>query len=283
MIARLLISFTIFQLILSLPLWAQNEKKDAPKPKNGNQEKSVVTKDTLQKLFNLLKEIKAGSKDPKEVIKKIAQEILEIEKDIQAEIKNEKTQRDKIEALKKELEASQKKRDSLAKRLRSIRVLQGLLKRELPKEESLTHLEPARPEIQGSKNFSTHSQKISEEKFRQVIGPTLALSCVRCHNPEKQKGKLDLTQRTTTLKGGTQGPALIPGDYQKSILFLQTAHLEMPHMPPGRNKKLPQTTLESIKLWIQTGASWGEIPNQKAAEKALEEEAKKPKLKIQAF
>ena len=36
-------------------------------------------------------------------------------------------------------------------------------------------------------------------------------NCLACHNPEKRKGKLVLTSRDLALKGGENGPALVPG------------------------------------------------------------------------
>jgi len=35
--------------------------------------------------------------------------------------------------------------------------------------------------------------------------------CVRCHNTKKTKGDLNLTGRALALKGGGEGPALLPG------------------------------------------------------------------------
>src|SRR5947199_3301862 len=58
----------------------------------------------------------------------------------------------------------------------------------------------------------------AEEKkvdFAKEIQPILSENCIKCHGPEKQKGKLRLDSREAALKGGTDGEVLIPGAADK--------------------------------------------------------------------
>ena len=52
--------------------------------------------------------------------------------------------------------------------------------------------------------------------FAKEIQPILQQNCVKCHGPEKQKGKMRLDSREAALKGGKDGPALVVGDSAKS-------------------------------------------------------------------
>src|SRR5436190_15632590 len=59
------------------------------------------------------------------------------------------------------------------------------------------------------------------EFFESKIRPVLADHCYNCHSEkaEKLKGGLYLDSREGILKGGDTGPALVPGDPEKSLLI----------------------------------------------------------------
>src|SRR6266446_6321137 len=52
--------------------------------------------------------------------------------------------------------------------------------------------------------------------FAKDIQPILENSCLKCHCPEQAKGKLLLDTREHALKGGENGPAILPGQSAKS-------------------------------------------------------------------
>ncbi len=92
------------------------------------------------------------------------------------------------------------------------------------------------------------------------IKPIFEKSCLKCHGPEKQKSKLRLDSLTATLKGGENGPDIIPGKSAESTLVHNIAHIgdEDDYMPPPDNKdKIPPLNKEQIGLiraWIDQGA-----------------------------
>lgn len=47
--------------------------------------------------------------------------------------------------------------------------------------------------------------------FAKDIRPLLEARCFECHGPTKQKADLRLDRRSSALKGGENGPAIIPG------------------------------------------------------------------------
>src|SRR5436190_14528271 len=62
----------------------------------------------------------------------------------------------------------------------------------------------------------------------------LSANCLSCHNAEKHKGGLQLLTRPDALKGGDDGPVLVPGKPNESALFKALAADADPHMPPKK-------------------------------------------------
>ena len=57
------------------------------------------------------------------------------------------------------------------------------------------------------------------------------------------------------LRGGNRGPAVEPGRPASSLLYQAVAHAGDLAMPPGE-KRLPDQDVETLKAWIEAGASW---------------------------
>ena len=66
----------------------------------------------------------------------------------------------------------------------------------------------------------------------------LAENCLSCHGAAQMAG-LDLRQRESFLKGGSRGPALVPGKAEDSLLFQAAAHIGELQMPP-ESPRLPK-------------------------------------------
>ncbi len=87
--------------------------------------------------------------------------------------------------------------------------------------------------------------------FEKDIRPILKAHCFDCHGEgEKLKGGLDLRLRRLMLQGGDDGPAIVPGQPEKSALFQAIDSGEM----PKRDKKLTREQVALIKKWIGSGA-----------------------------
>jgi uncharacterized protein DUF1549/uncharacterized protein DUF1553/cytochrome c len=89
--------------------------------------------------------------------------------------------------------------------------------------------------------------------FETKVRPILATECFSCHT-DSQSGGLRLDSREAMLRGGKSGPAIVPGDPDKSLLVIalrQTGALKMP-----KGGKLPQDQIDAIAQWIRTGAEW---------------------------
>jgi mono/diheme cytochrome c family protein len=88
----------------------------------------------------------------------------------------------------------------------------------------------------------------------------IATNCVGCHGGLVKNAGLDLRKRDAILKGGERGAAVSPGNPDLSRIYRQVAHLDAPHMPPG--KKLSDADIQTLKLWIERGVPYEDILDQ---------------------
>ncbi|HET6422791.1 MAG TPA: PSD1 and planctomycete cytochrome C domain-containing protein, partial [Planctomycetaceae bacterium] len=91
--------------------------------------------------------------------------------------------------------------------------------------------------------------------FEKRIRPLLAQRCYECHSAEavELQGELLLDSRVTARRGGTRGPAVVPGDLMKSLL-IQAVQSSKPEtqMPPG--DRLTDAEIGDLERWIERGA-----------------------------
>src|SRR5947207_15322899 len=59
----------------------------------------------------------------------------------------------------------------------------------------------------------------SAELFEKEIRPILVDRCQSCHGESKPQAGLRLTSRSSMIKGGIRGPALVPGMPDQSLLI----------------------------------------------------------------
>src|SRR5918993_1112307 len=91
--------------------------------------------------------------------------------------------------------------------------------------------------------------------FETRIRPLLAANCQACHGETATAG-LRVDSREGLLRGGETGPAVVPGDPEKSALLKVIQHAEgFPRMPRGR-AKLPAADIDAVAQWIREGALW---------------------------
>ena len=91
--------------------------------------------------------------------------------------------------------------------------------------------------------------------FKSDVRMLLKQHCVKCHGGDKIRGDLDLTTRAGLLKGGQEGPSIIPGKADESFLMTVLRHEEEPFMPAKADKLSPDA-LKKIADWINLGAPY---------------------------
>src|SRR6266536_608856 len=95
--------------------------------------------------------------------------------------------------------------------------------------------------------------------FVQSIQPVLQQNCIKCHGPEKQKGKLRLDSKEAAVKGGKDGPAFVAGDAAKSEMYRRiTLPKSDDDFMPSEGDPLAKTQIDLIRDWINQGAQWPE-------------------------
>ena len=92
-----------------------------------------------------------------------------------------------------------------------------------------------------------------DDFFETRIRPILATECFSCHT-DSQLGGLRLDSREAMLRGGKSGPAIVPGDPEKSLIMTAVRQAGALKMPKGG--KLAPDQIEAIAQWIRTGAVW---------------------------
>ncbi len=94
-----------------------------------------------------------------------------------------------------------------------------------------------------------------EAFFEKRIRPLLIAHCYECHSQEsgKRKGGLLLDSRRGWEKGGDSGPALAPGDVEKSLI-LQAVRYEHPSLEMPPDGRLASEETAALEAWVADGA-----------------------------
>ncbi len=93
--------------------------------------------------------------------------------------------------------------------------------------------------------------------FENEVRPVLANRCYQCHSQKKTSGSLRVDNISYLKAGGDSGPALVPGDPDKSIM-IEAIRYQNPdfQMPP--KARLPDKEIAILEKWIKLGAPWPE-------------------------
>ena len=118
------------------------------------------------------------------------------------------------------------------------------LLKEAPSEDSFTFEAPA-----GAK-LASEVVEASGASFADALA-VLKQSCSNCHGAGLQRARLRLDSYEAIMRGGQNGPAVVPGDAAKSRLIMRMQHDRAPMPPTG---KLPQSQIDVVSAWINAGA-----------------------------
>src|SRR6185436_9002394 len=92
-------------------------------------------------------------------------------------------------------------------------------------------------QIAGTAQQAAPSAAQSADYFAAKVRPVLAANCYDCHT-DQRLGGLRLDSREGLLKGGKSGPAIVPGDPDKSVLIQAVRQTrEALKMPKGGRLK----------------------------------------------
>jgi cytochrome c553 len=92
--------------------------------------------------------------------------------------------------------------------------------------------------------------------FEKKVRPLLAGNCYNCHSATtNSRGGLRLDDRNGMIVGGDKGPAIVPGQPEKSLLLRAVHYADKDlKMPP--DKQLSEAQVADLTKWIRDGAAW---------------------------
>ena len=114
--------------------------------------------------------------------------------------------------------------------------------------------------------------------FERDVKPIFEANCFSCHGATAMVG-LDLRTATSILRGSHEGPVVVKGSPEKSLLYEKVSKRMMP--PLAFNLKLTDSEIETIRHWIEAGAPSDEEAT--IAAKTREETARFEKLALPLF
>lgn len=94
--------------------------------------------------------------------------------------------------------------------------------------------------------------------FEKKVRPILVNRCYNCHSDAfKEAGGLRVDIGISIFEGGNEGPVIIPGHPEKSILIqrIKTSN-EKRRMPQESKEALPADEVATLEAWIRDGAAW---------------------------
>ena len=92
--------------------------------------------------------------------------------------------------------------------------------------------------------------------FEGKIRPIFANNCYKCHSPANgaPMSGLELDWKGGWLQGGLSGPAIIPGDPEKSLLIHAVRYTDPELQMPPNNAKLTTDQVNDLVAWVRMGA-----------------------------
>src|SRR5262245_25994118 len=124
----------------------------------------------------------------------------------------------------------------------------------------------------------SHSAELTAAQtqfFESKIRPVLANNCSKFHSlqAEKVRAGLLLDSKEGILKGGETGPAIVPGDPEKSLLIKAVRYSDPDLQMPPKGKKLSDNEIADLAAWVRMGAPDPRVAT--AAQKAWADKDKK--------
>lgn len=92
--------------------------------------------------------------------------------------------------------------------------------------------------------------------FVKDVEPILAKHCYDCHGPDEAEGRLRLDAKKIVFKGGINGPSIIRGKSDKSLLYKRIVSDELGDQMPVDADPLSDAETKLIRDWIDQRAPW---------------------------
>jgi uncharacterized protein DUF1553/uncharacterized protein DUF1549/cytochrome c len=101
------------------------------------------------------------------------------------------------------------------------------------------------------------TQLSPQVSFDRDIRPIFVERCLKCHGEKTQFGGLRLDVKSFAIRGGQNGPVIVPGKALESRLYQRVVAGNDERMPPT-GERLSAAQVALLRSWIDAGASWPE-------------------------
>ncbi|MCA9135891.1 MAG: PSD1 domain-containing protein [Planctomycetales bacterium] len=132
---------------------------------------------------------------------------------------------------------------------------------EMPPDDQQPLTDGERQLISDWISAGAHSNRSVESTVESIdqhdVLPILLLRCNTCHGPRIRQGGVDLRSRESMMTGGKNGPVMIPGDADASLMIKR---IESNACPPSESllkffvRRPPTSEVETLRRWIDAGA-----------------------------
>lgn len=102
----------------------------------------------------------------------------------------------------------------------------------------------------------------TNEFYAKRVVPILQNNCLKCHD-DTAKGGLQLDSYSLIRKGGQDGPVIVPGDLEASMLIQAIRRNSDLKMPP--KYPLKDSEVADLEAWVKAGAVGADLPPQTPA------------------
>ena len=99
-------------------------------------------------------------------------------------------------------------------------------------------------------------EKSQSEFFESKVRPLLVEKCQSCHGATKQQASLRLDSSTGVFSGGENGPAVVVGQVDDSLL-IKAVRRDGLEMPP--DEPLSDSEVAILEKWVREGSYWPKV------------------------
>jgi cytochrome c len=102
-----------------------------------------------------------------------------------------------------------------------------------------------------------HENASKPEFYLTKVKPIFDANCARCHGGTNHRGGLNFDTRAGLLKGGHDGPVVVPGDPANSLLIKLIRHegpTDDPGPMPPNKPMISDADIAIVTQWVKAGA-----------------------------
>jgi mono/diheme cytochrome c family protein len=102
--------------------------------------------------------------------------------------------------------------------------------------------------------LSANPARAGHVDYARDVKPLLAKHCVSCHGAARPRGGLKLDTAANALRGGKDGPSVVPGKADESPLILALTGDGSTERMPLKRPPLSEVEITTLRAWVDAGA-----------------------------